>query len=81
MKRPLGQGAMFQIYVENTDSILSALRAINCPLYEEPRESWYRVGDRENGLRQFLVQDPDGYLILFGQSLGTRPICSGAPTQ
>lgn len=81
MKRPLGQGAMFQIYVENTDSILSALRAINCPLYEEPREIWYRVGDRENGLRQFLVQDPDGYLILFGQSLGTRPIRSGAPTQ
>jgi hypothetical protein len=31
------------------------LNAANWSLYEDPRESWYRVGDSENGLRQFLV--------------------------
>jgi len=46
------------------------------PLYEQPREKWYRVGDAERGLRQLLVQDPDGYLIMFGQSLGSRPTAS-----
>jgi catechol 2,3-dioxygenase-like lactoylglutathione lyase family enzyme len=73
MASPLGQGAMFQIYVESLTPILSSLRAIGWRLYEEPRESWYRAGNLENGMQQFLVQDPDGYLILFGQSLGTRP--------
>ena len=72
MAPPLGQGAMFQIYLESLAPILASLKAIGWRLYEEPRESWYRAGNLENGMRQFLVQDPDGYLILFGQSLGTR---------
>ena len=73
MKAPLGQGAMFQVYVESLDRILAGLKAIEWPLYEGLKEKWYRVGDSENGVRQFLVQDPDGYLVLFGQNIGTRP--------
>src|SRR6202043_3219785 len=34
-------------------------------LYEGPRESWYRAGDIENSLHQFLAQDRDGYLKQF----------------
>jgi hypothetical protein len=71
LDHPLGRGAMFQIYVESLEPILNAL---NLPLYEPLSDRWYRVGDREKGLRQFLVQDPDRYLILFGQSLGKRTI-------
>jgi catechol 2,3-dioxygenase-like lactoylglutathione lyase family enzyme len=74
MTLPLGQGAMFQIYLDGADTILSNLKALRWPLYEEPREAWYRAGDHERGMRQFMVQDPDGYLILFGRSLGTRPL-------
>ena len=81
MNRPLGQGAMFQIYVESVEPILAALEEIHWPLYEELRESWYRAGDLEHGMRQFLVQDPDRYLILFGQSLGTRPRVGGTVRQ
>ncbi|MBB2958163.1 hypothetical protein FHX72_002308 [Pseudoclavibacter helvolus] len=33
-------------------------------------ETRYRVGEREVGVRQFLVTDPDGYLIRFQESLG-----------
>jgi catechol 2,3-dioxygenase-like lactoylglutathione lyase family enzyme len=72
MMPPLGHGAMFQIYLESIVTILSRLKARDWPLYEEPREKWYRVGTNERGLRQFFVQDPDGYLIMFAQSLGTR---------
>jgi catechol 2,3-dioxygenase-like lactoylglutathione lyase family enzyme len=72
MQSPLGQGAMFQIYLQSIEPVLSALREAQWPLYEEPRDAWYRAGDRYNGLRQFLVQDPDGYLILFAHSLGAR---------
>ncbi len=74
MTPPLGQGAMFQIFVDAVEPILSALRESAWPLYEEPRERWYRAGERENGLLQFRVQDPDGYLIVFAQTLGTRQV-------
>jgi catechol 2,3-dioxygenase-like lactoylglutathione lyase family enzyme len=73
MERPLGQGAMFQIYLRSIEPLVSALRRIGWPLYEQLREGWYRAGKHEKGLRQFMVQDPDGYLVMFAQSLGIRP--------
>lgn len=73
MEYPLGQGAMFQIYLDDIAPILAALTAMAWPLYQQPREAWYRAGDVETGQRDFFVQDPDGYLLLIGQSLGTRP--------
>lgn len=39
----------------------------------EPETKWYRVGDNEvAGVEQFLVTDPDGYLVRFQASLGRR---------
>jgi hypothetical protein len=64
---------MFQIYLEIVESIVSGLKRVGCLRYEEPRENWYRVGVNESGLRQLLVQDQDGYLIMFAQSLGRLP--------
>ena len=40
----------------------------------EPETKWYRTGDVESGVAQFLVTDPDGYLLRFQSSLGKRPI-------
>ena len=37
-------------------------------------EKWYRKNDKEVGHKQFLVQDPDGYLLRFFQDLGIREI-------
>lgn len=53
--------------------ILASLNAAGWPLFLKLEEVWYRAGTRESGVRQFLVQDPDGYLIRFSQSLGLRP--------
>lgn len=39
----------------------------------ECEEAWYRKGDFEVGQRQFLVQDPDGYLLRLVEGLGERP--------
>ena len=50
----------------------AALGDAKWPLYEEPNEAWYRVGDQEYGQREFLVQDPDGYVIRFTERLGLR---------
>ena len=72
LEHPLGRGVMLQIYPNDIEAILKNLKAANWQLYEEPSTKWYRAGESERGLYQFLVQDPDGYLILFGQSIGSR---------
>jgi catechol 2,3-dioxygenase-like lactoylglutathione lyase family enzyme len=70
---PLGRGVNFQIEVTNLDTLLDNLKKNQISLFLEPEEKWYRKGDQELGTRQFLVQDPDGYLLRFAEDLGIRP--------
>jgi len=72
MQHPLGQGAMFQIYLQTIDNVLSNLVGENWPIYLGPREVWRRTGDRESGQREVFVQDPDGYLLMLAHSIGER---------
>lgn len=73
LQRPFGRGINFQIETDALDPILAALDKAAWPLFRSVRESWYRVGaTQESGAREFLVQDPDGYLLRFSQSLGQR---------
>ncbi len=74
MKYPLGQGVNFEIQTDNADALLEALNENNMELYQEPEEAWYRKNDVEVGHKELLVQDPDGYLLRFAQSLGERSI-------
>jgi hypothetical protein len=60
---PFGRGINFQMNVESLVPILESLKAAEWPLFRQPNEAWYRTGDREGGQREFLVQDPDGYLL------------------
>jgi catechol 2,3-dioxygenase-like lactoylglutathione lyase family enzyme len=66
--RPLGRGINLMIYVESLDPLLDALAAANWPLFRSPEEARYRMGDQEITQREFLVQDPDGYLLRFSQA-------------
>ena len=69
---PFGRGINFQMNVERLGPILETLKAADWPLFRQPNEAWYRTGDREGGQREFLVQDPDGYLLRFAENIGTR---------
>jgi len=40
------------------------------PLFLGPEEKRYRVGAGSVTVRQFLVQDPDGYLLRFSRRIG-----------
>ena len=71
---PLGQGAMFQIYLGSIEPVLLALGASNWPIYLGPREVWRRTGDCESGQREVFVQDPDGYLLMVAENIGRRPL-------
>ena len=72
LTRPFGRGINLQIAVPALDPILDGLHAIGWPLFEPAAEAWYRVGALEQGQRELLVQDPDGYLLRFAEPLGTR---------
>jgi catechol 2,3-dioxygenase-like lactoylglutathione lyase family enzyme len=73
LERPLGRGVNFQIEVSAVAPILAALSAARWPLFRALHDRWYRIGADEGGNRQFLVQDPDGYLLRFFENLGMRP--------
>jgi len=70
---PLGRGVNFEIEVNDLTPILLRLAAASWPLFMPPEEKWYRTGDTEAGQRQFLVQDPDGYLVRLITDLGESP--------
>ena len=68
---PLGRGVNLQIKaVENLNAMIKRLSRNKVELFMEPEEKWYVKGDWEVGNRQFLVQDPDGYLLRFFEDLG-----------
>lgn len=67
-----GYGVNFQIMVDALDPLLKNLAKSKIALFLEPEEKWYRQGKNELGQRQFIVADPDGYLLRFGQDIGQR---------
>ena len=73
LEHPYGRGVNFEIGVDRIAPLIEALRADGYPLMVEPHERWYRRDNTAVGQRQFLVMDPDGYLLRFAQSLGTKP--------
>ncbi len=73
LDRPLGRGINFQIEVGDALQTRDALASIGFAPFRELQESWYRVSETiEEGQGEFLVQDPDGYLMRFSQPLGRR---------
>lgn len=71
---PLGRGINLEIEVPDVTAIADRLQAAGWPLFRPLEQRWYRAGDRELGVRQFLVQDPDGYLLRPQQDIGERQI-------
>ncbi|WP_232667768.1 bleomycin resistance protein [Pseudonocardia sp. TRM90224] len=65
LQRPLGRGINFQIAVASVADLVDAFERACWPLFMAPEIRTYRVDGIELGVVQFLVQDPDGYLIRF----------------
>ena len=65
LARPLGRGINFQIDVPSIDPIVARLNDAGWPLFMAPERKTYRTDAGEIHLAQFLVQDPDGYLLRF----------------
>lgn len=72
LEKPLGRGINFQIEVDDIDPVVTALTAARIDLFMAPETKSYQVGSAELGVRQFLVTDPDGYLLRFQSPIGPR---------
>lgn len=64
---PLGRGVNFQIEVDNIKQIFDRVNAHGVTLYRDLSDNHYSTGEATACQREFLVQDPDGYLLRFSQ--------------
>ena len=72
LKYPFGNGIKFQLEVNNVEKIYNNLIKNNYKITFEIEENWYRQDNKLLGNKEFLVQDPDGYLLRFSEDLGEK---------
>ena len=72
LERPFGRGINLQIRVAGVADLHDRLISRGRPILVPLEERWYAQGDTEIGHRQFVVADPDGYLLRFHEPLGVR---------
>ncbi len=65
MRYPLGQGVNFSIEVDEIDCLYKRLKEEHMELYRDLNISYYRVNDKCLEQKEFLIQDPNGYLLRF----------------
>jgi catechol 2,3-dioxygenase-like lactoylglutathione lyase family enzyme len=70
---PFGRGINLQMLVDDLEVLITSLRNHRYALMVEPEDHWYRKDDLLVGQREFLVLDPDGYLLRFSQPIGMKP--------
>ena len=73
LEQPFGRGINLQIEVPDVDALYAAVRSAAAIIFLPIEDTWYRREDVLVGNRQFIVQDPDGYLLRFFSDLGERP--------
>lgn len=71
---PFGNGINFQLEVEDATAIYNKLKNNNYKIIFEMEENWYRQENKLLGNKEFLVQDPDGYLLRISEDLGEKEI-------
>ena len=69
---PYGRGINFQIQVRNIDEFYQRIKEHQYPNKMEIQENWYRADSIVLGQKEFLIMDPDGYLLRFAEDLGER---------
>jgi len=77
LEPPYGRGINFEIRVEDITPMVERLTVRGWPLFMNPEEKSYRTSEGEVRVRQFLVQDPDGYLLRFSERVADRPTSLG----
>ncbi|MBQ2909998.1 MAG: VOC family protein [Bacilli bacterium] len=64
---PYGRGVNFSIEVKDVSALYDYLMKRKYPLFSELMMNEYVVGGEKYIEKEFLIQDPDGYLLRFTQ--------------
>lgn len=65
LEYPLGRGINFSIEVKDIDTLYDKVISHNITLFRKIMISNYKVGDKICQQKEFLIQDPNGYLLRF----------------
>jgi catechol 2,3-dioxygenase-like lactoylglutathione lyase family enzyme len=76
LEAPFGRGINLQIETDSIDIFYASARKAAAKIFLPIEDKWYRAKEVELGQRQFIVQDPDGYLLRFFEYLGEREAVS-----
>ena len=62
---PLGRGINFSIAFEDVEELYKLVKTLNFEIYRELTRNKYQVNGTEETQIEFLIQDPNGYLLRF----------------
>ena len=65
LKYPYGNGINISMSIKNVEELYYSLKNKNIKFFVDLKISEYRVNDKVFRDKEFLVQDPDGYLLRF----------------
>lgn len=74
LEKPFGRGINLEIRTENVDELYSRVQQSGATIFLPIEEKWYRMKEVEVGNRQFIVLDPDGYILRFAENIGARAL-------
>jgi len=72
LEKPFGRGMNLQIQTDKADALYASVQRAGATIFMPIEDKFYRCGDIWLGNRQFIVQDPDGYLLRFAEDIGER---------
>ena len=65
LEYPYGRGVNFEMTVSSVEAIYNRILEAGIKPFREMKVNYYRSGDTNIVQKEFLVQDPDGYLLRF----------------
>ncbi len=74
LEQPFGRGMNLSIECPDSKLLSQTIELAGHQLRSPVEERWYRDNDLLHGQLNFLVLDPDGYLLRFNQKLGSKAV-------
>jgi len=65
LEYPFGRGINISMSISNVEELYNNIKNKNIKIFKELQLHTHRVDDKEYQDKEFLIQDPDGYLLRF----------------
>lgn len=65
LEYPFGRGINISMTLQDIDAFYDKVKSLKIPIFQELSTQEYRVQDQVYLDKEFLLQDPDGYLLRF----------------